>query len=305
MFRPEGIYPAMLTPFDANHDINEKELRRFVEFCIQKGLHGLFPVSSSGEFIHMNYDQKVRCMEIVMDQANGRVKVTPGIGSSTPAEAVRLGKVAISLGCDGVVVSPPYYYKVCDGVLEEYYSQIIDSLDIPVIVYNIPGFTQPIPYDMVGRLACRDNVVGMKDSSGSMIDCVNFIDAIKQAGAELNFLSGREDILLPVLHVGGKGCMVQFAGVFPEVLVSLWTAFQENRYEDALAIHNQAITLISTMLTAQFPLGGKIVLGMRGFDFGPSLQPLNSAEKARHAQLTERLAELAKPFIDQYGVYEG
>ena len=92
MFKPEGVYVAMLTPFDEDGSINEGELRRIVDFQIAGGVHGLFPISSAGEFIHMSRDEKVRMMEIMVDQNKGRVKITPGVGSSLPAESIFLAQ---------------------------------------------------------------------------------------------------------------------------------------------------------------------------------------------------------------------
>ena len=112
MFKPEGVYVAMLTPFDEDGAINEGELRRIVDFQIEGGVHGLFPISSAGEFIHMSREEKVRMMEILVDQNKGRVKITPGVGSSLPAESIFLAKKAKELGCDGVVVAPPYFYPL-------------------------------------------------------------------------------------------------------------------------------------------------------------------------------------------------
>ena len=176
MFKPEGIYVAMLTPFTEDGAINEEELRRIVEFQITSGVHGLFPISSVGEFIHMSQVEKIRMMEIVVDQNRGRVRITPGVGSSYPAESIYLASKAKAAGCDAVVVAPPYYYQLSQENIEKYFDTIADAVDLPVILYNIPLFTQPLSYDVVKRLARRENVVGMKDSSGSMVDFMHFMD---------------------------------------------------------------------------------------------------------------------------------
>ena len=107
MFKPEGVYVAMLTPFDDEGSINEAELRRIVDFQIKGGVDGLFPISSVGEFIHMSREEKFRMMEIIVDQNEGRIHITPGVGSSNPAESICLAQKAKDLGCDGVVVAPP------------------------------------------------------------------------------------------------------------------------------------------------------------------------------------------------------
>ena len=223
MFKPEGVYVAMLTPFDEDGAINEGELRRIVDFQIEGGVHGLFPISSVGEFIHMSRQEKVRMMEIMVDQSRGRVKITPGVGSSLPTESIFLAQKAKELGCDGVVVAPPYFYQLSQENIETYFETIADAVDIPNILYNIPLFTQPISYDVVKRLARHENVVGMKDSSGSMVDFIHFIDKIKIAGEDINVLTGREETLFPCLMVGGKGGMTATAGILPEIMVTFMT----------------------------------------------------------------------------------
>ncbi|MBE0582782.1 MAG: dihydrodipicolinate synthase family protein, partial [Desulfofustis sp.] len=154
MFRPQGIYPALLTPFDDEFRVNEAELRRLLDFCIERGLDGIFPVSSVGEGVHMSFTEKCRCMDIVVDQVNGRVPVTPGVVASMPAECVQLARHAASIGCQAVVVTPPYFYKPGGAMVERFFETIIEQSDIPIILYNIPLFTSPLDYDTVKRL-CR------------------------------------------------------------------------------------------------------------------------------------------------------
>ena len=141
MYRPEGVYVAMLTPFDEDGSIHEGELRRIVDFQIEGGVHGLFPISSVGEFIHMSREEKFRMMEIIIDQNNGRVKITPGVGSSNPAESIILAQKAKDLGCEGVVVAPPYFYPLSQENIEQYFTTIADAVNIPNILYNITLFT--------------------------------------------------------------------------------------------------------------------------------------------------------------------
>ena len=184
MFKPEGIYVAMLTPFSEDGSINEEELRRIVDFLIESGVHGLFPVSTVGEYIHMSQEEKVGLMEIVVDQNRGRVRVTPGVGTTNSADSILLARKAKEMGCDGVVVAPPHFYPLSQEMIEKYFESIADAVDIPIILYNIPLFTQPLSYDMVKRLSRRKNVVAMKDSSGSMVDFLHFADKIRLIGED-------------------------------------------------------------------------------------------------------------------------
>jgi len=299
MFKPEGVYVALLTPFDEDGAINEGELRRIVDFQIEGGVHGLFPISSVGEFIHMSREEKVRMMEIMVDQNKGRVKITPGVGSSLPAESIFLAQKARELGCDGVVVAPPYFYQLSQENIEAYFETIADAVDIPNILYNIPLFTQPVSYDVVKRLSRHKNVVGMKDSSGSMVDFMHFMDKIKIAGEDINVLTGREETLFPCLMVGGKGCMTAAAGILPEIMVDIYNAWKNQNYEEAKKLQASILLIMRTMFSLPFPLGFKYAMELRGFNMGPPKQPLSDAERFNYRNTKVRIEKIMVPILEQ------
>ncbi|WP_272699401.1 dihydrodipicolinate synthase family protein [Desulfovibrio sp. Fe33] len=301
MFRPEGIYPALLTPFDEDHRINETELRRIVEFCIQKGLDGLFPVSSVGEGLHMSFEEKCRCMDIVMDQVAGRIPVTPGVVASTPDESARLARHAGSLGCPAVVGTPPYYFKPGVAMVERFFETIVEKGDVPLILYNIPLFTQPLDYDMVKRLSRYEYVVGMKDSSGSMVDFLHFMDKIAIAGEDISLLTGREETLLPCLVMGAKGSMTAMAGIFPEIMVGIYDAWKRGDMDEARTLQKSMLVLVRTMFAVPFPVGFKLGLELRGFNMGPPLMPLAHGDAYQLSVVRSRLQMLMRPLLENYG----
>lgn len=297
MFKPEGVYVAMLTPFKQNGRINEQEIRKIVDFQIQKGVDGLFPVSSVGEYIHMTREEKVALMEMVYDQAKGRVPVTPGVGSSHPEEAIFLAEKAKAIGCDGVVIAPPYFFPLSQNMVEQYFETIIDAVDIPMIIYNIPLFTQPLSYDLVKRLARKPNVAAMKDSSGSMVDFLHFMDQVRMEDGEMNFLTGREETLLPCLMMGGKGCMTATAGILPEVMVEIYQCFLSGAYERARELQFSILQAIGKMFALPFPLGFKIAMEVRGFNMGPPKQPLSHKNTSQFNEIKLSLEQLLQPIM--------
>ncbi len=301
MFKPEGIYVAMLTPFKEDGRIHEEEMRRMVDFQIDHGVNGLFPVSSVGEYIHMTREEKVALMEMVYDQTKGRVAVTPGVGSSHPGESIFLAEKAREIGCDAVVVAPPYFFPLSQDMIERYFETIIDAVDIPVILYNIPLFTQPLSYDVVKRLARRPNVVAMKDSSGSMVDFLHFMDEIRLGEGEMNFLTGREETLLSCLMMGGKGCMTATSGILPEVMVDIYRSFLSGDYETARKHQFSILLAVRSMFALPFPLGFKVAMEMRGFDMGPPKQPLSDADQIQFKTMKVRIQEVLQPIIEQLG----
>jgi 4-hydroxy-tetrahydrodipicolinate synthase len=299
MFKPEGIYVAMLTPFTADGAINEKELRGIVEFQVTAGVHGLFPISSVGEYIHMAREDKFRIMEIIMEQNHGRARVCPGVGSSLPAESIILAKKAKALGCDAVVVAPPYYFPLSQENIEKYFETIADAVDIPIILYNVPLFTQPLSYDVVKRLARRSNVVAMKDSSGSMVDFLHFMDKVRIIGEDIHILTGREETLFPCLMVGGKGCMTATSGILPEIMLGIYEAWRAGDYEKAKELQFSILLLVRAMFSLPIPLGFKVAMETRGFAMGPPKQPLSDAERFKYRTMKTRIENIMQPILER------
>ena len=292
MFKPEGVYVAMLTPFSEDGSINEGETRRIVDFLCDAGVDGLFPVSSVGEYIHLSREERIRLTQIVVDQNGGRVKVTPGVGSTNPTEAICLAEKAKEMGCDGVVVAPPYFYPLSQEMIEKYYETILDGVDIPVILYNIPLFTQPVSYDVVKRLSRHKNLVGVKDSSGSMVDFLHFLDKIRLGGGDTNLLTGREETFLACLMMGGKGCMTASSGILPEILVEIYKKWQEGDIDKARELQFSLLLLVRTMFSLPFPVGFKVALEARGFKMGPPRQPLSDAERGKCGMVRTKIQEI-------------
>jgi 4-hydroxy-tetrahydrodipicolinate synthase len=292
MYKPEGVYAAMLTPFSEDGSINEDETRRIVDFLCDAGVDGLFPVSSVGEYIHLSREERIRLTQIVVDQNGGRVKVTPGVGSTNPTEAICLAEKAKEMGCDGVVVAPPYFYPLSQEMIEKYYETILDGVDIPVILYNIPLFTQPVSYDVVKRLSRHKNLVGVKDSSGSMVDFLHFLDKIRLGGGDTNLLTGREETFLACLMMGGKGCMTASSGILPEILVEIYKKWQEGDIDKARELQFSLLLLVRTMFSLPFPVGFKVALEARGFKMGPPRQPLSDAERGKCGMVRTKIQEI-------------
>lgn len=299
MFKPEGVYVAMLTPFSEDGSINEKEMRRIIEFQIESGVHGLFPISSVGEFIHMSQQEKVRLMEVVVDQSRGRVRVIPGVGSTNPADSIYLAKKAKEIGCDGVVIAPPYFYPLSQEMIQKYFETIADAVGLPITLYNIPLFTQPLSYDVVKRLSKRRNIVAMKDSSGSMVDFLHFMDKIQLIGENMNFLTGREETLLPCLMMGDRGCMTATSGILPEIMIGIYEAWKKGNYDEARKLQFSILVVVRAMFSLPFPLGFKMALETRGFKMGLPKQPLSDVERSKFNPMKARIEKIMNPMLER------
>jgi len=287
----------MMTPFK-NGTINEAVARQMVDFVIEKGVHGVFPISTVGESIHLDFEQKAYLMDVVKDQTRGRVRVTPGITSTRPEDCIRLAKKAEEIGCDAVVIAPPYYYPISQDNMERHFEIISDAVNLPIILYNIPLFSTPISYDVVKRLSRRKNIVAMKDSSGSMVDIMHYMDKIRLIGEELSFLVGREEVFFSALMVGVNGSMTGTAGILPEIMVGIFDACQNEDFERARNLQFSILLLIRAMFAMPFPLGFKTALEVRGFEMGPPQQPLSAAEHFRFLGVRSRIEKIMRPILE-------
>lgn len=299
MYKPEGIYVAMLLPYNKNGSINEEELRKLLRFHLDKGVHGFLPLGSIGEFIHLSKEEKIAVMEIVVETVDGKAQVIPNVGSSHPKPSIELALEAKRLGCSGVLISPPYYYQLSPDMVEKYYEEIIDAIDMPVVLYNIPGFTQPLSYNVVKRLSQRKNVVGIKDSSGSMVDFMHFMDKVRQTGKDIAFMTGRGETLFASLMMGASGSITGIAAILPEYMVGIYNCWEQKNYERARELQFSILEVLRSTGTLPFPMGTKVGLEVRGFNMGPPRQPFSDNVKSRVSSVRARIEQLMKPLLEK------
>ncbi|MFB2830723.1 dihydrodipicolinate synthase family protein [Aeromonas jandaei] len=290
MFKPNGVCSAMYTPINADYTINESVVRKMVEFQIEQGLHGIFPVSTAGEFVHLSLEQCEQLMSIVVDQVNGRIPVVPGVTASCVHHAVRLAKKAKSLGCEAVVSCTPFFYTQTENETVKYFLEIVEKADIPIIIYNIPMFTKPLSLTAITKLIEHPMVLGIKDSSGSMVDMMHIIVHIRQNNLNAVYMSGREDFFDSALSHGASGCYTSCAGIFPEIMTAIYTAVKNNEYQKAQRLQCAILPLLRLCFSLPFPIGFKIALETRGFEMGPYWSPLD--------EITLNKIEDIKPLIE-------
>ena len=289
-WKPEGIFPAMLTAFDEEGSINEEVQTDIIDFCIESGCKGIFAVSSAGEFVHMEIDEACKLMDVAKKAAKGRVPVVAGVTASHIEKSIEFAKYAREIGCNGIVCSPPYYYTVTQEVIERHYEMLAEAVpDMSMIMYNIPLFSTPLSYDVVKRVSSIPNVVAMKDSSGSLVDFIHFMDKVRLAGSDVNMLSGREEMVFSTTMLGGKGAMVGTATIFPEIIVKIYNSTLAGDYDTARNLQLAICLAIRAMFSIQFPLGFKAAMEVRGFNMGPSKVALTEADRARAEATKKRL----------------
>lgn len=299
MYKPEGVYVAIVMPYNEDGSINEEELIKLLNFQIDKGVNGFLPLGSIGEFVHLSKEEKISVIKIVVETVDGRAFVIPNIGSSHPKQSIELGIEAKKLGCSGVLIAPPYYYKLSNDMIEKYFEEIIDAIDMPTVLYNIPVFTQPLHYRVVQRLSQRNNVVGIKDSSGSMVDFLHSMDNVRLSGKEINFLTGREETFFASLMMGAKGSITGTAAVLPEFLMGIYNLWKQNEYDKARELQISILEVIRAMNGLPFPMGSKSALEVRGFKMGPPKQPFSDIVQSSLNSRCKKIEETIKPLLER------
>lgn len=287
MNQPTGVLSAMLTPW-RNGEPDLDQLRKIVDFQIEGGLSGLFPVSSVGESGLMSFEQKCSIMQTVIEQAAGRLPVWCGIPSSNAQESIALAKFAESKGATGVVLMPPVIYRHSSETIVATMTEIINATALAVCLYNIPFFADPLTPPMVAELAKLPNVVGIKDSGGNAVEFMQMLHLCGEAKPEFCVLTGREEFLYASLKAGGKGCMTATSGVIPEVMSQIYRLTQQGEDQRAHKLQMAALPVMMMMSAVPFPLGYKLGMEIRGFDMGESPFPLSeqTKEKARTTKIS-------------------
>jgi len=289
-FEPKGIIPAMVTPFNKKGEVNETVLRKLVDYLIEGGVHGLFPVGSQGEFYALEKEEKKKVVEIVLDQAKGKVPVYAGTGAITTKEAITLTKMAENIGVDAVSVITPFFISPTQDELYEHYLAIAKSTHLPVLLYNNPGRTGVnLSADLVARLSKVDNIVGIKDSSG---DLTLTSEYIRKTDDDFSVLAGRDTLIYGTLLYGGKGAIAATANVAPKLVVEIYEAYVKGDIKKARETQAKLAPLRLAFRLGSFPVVVKDALKLIGMDVGPARGPIKSLNENKKRELKEILQRM-------------
>lgn len=287
-----GIFTPNVVPFFDDHRVNEGELRRYVSWLVEKGVSGIYPNGSTGEFIRLSFEQRIRVVEIIADEVRGRVPILAGAAEPNISMVLEACKRYADLGCRAVSVTGPYYFKVSQQSIEHYFRELAARSPIDILLYNIPQFSNEISLDVVKRLAADcPRIVGIKDSSRDMPRFMDTLNEVKPQRPEFSCLIGCEEILLPVLLMGADGGTIATSGVAPEAVMKLYRSFCAGEIEEAKRIQFKLLELIKTMFAAgNFPEGFREGVNLRGFQAGRGPQAMSPEEMAHFLAIRSKLA---------------
>jgi 4-hydroxy-tetrahydrodipicolinate synthase len=257
-----GAMTALVTPFDQSGKLHEKHLKRILDFQIQGGMDAIVPCGTTGEASTLDYDEHFRVCELTTQHVNKRAKVIVGGGSNNTHRAIQLTRFAKEIGADAVLSVGPYYNKPTQEGHYQHFKAIAESADIPIIIYNIPGRTGVnIEPDTLLRLAEIPNIVGVKEASGNL-DQMMII--LRDRPENFSVLSGDDSLSLPLIAVGGDGCISVLANEMPAEFSRMIHAALDNNWELARQIHYQTYALMRANFIETNPAPVKAAMAMMG-----------------------------------------
>ena len=282
-----GLSVAMTTPFRDGR-VDYEMLKTQVEFQVAAGTTGLCPTGTTGESPTITHEEHERVISEVIQAAAGRIRVMPGTGSNSTAEALRLTKWAAAEGADAALVVAPYYNKPSQQGFYEHYKALAEAVDIPICVYNIPGRTgKNIEPETIIRLAELENITMVKEATGSMDQASHVL-----AASGLTVLSGDDSMTLPLLAVGGEGVISVVGNIVPQDMIALVDAFAAGDMDTAIRRHHKLFHLCRDMLGLDTnPIPIKAAMRMLGRDTGEIRLPMTPLSAAGEQKLRQTLTD--------------
>ena len=286
-----GAGVALVTPFKEDLSVDYDQLEKFIDFQIDNGTDSIVICGTSGEASTMSHDEQIEVVSACVSHVNGRVPVIAGAGANCTDEALNLAKRSEKAGADGLLVVTPYYNKATQKGLEEYYTTVGNSVDIPIIMYNVPGRTgtniQPATAVKIAKSV--DNIVAIKEASGD-IGQVATLAAL--ADGCLDIYSGNDDQVVPLLALGGIGVISVLSNVAPAYVHDMCYKFFSGDIAGSRKMQLDALPLVNALFCEVNPIPVKAALNMMGKEVGTLRAPLTEMEDAHKEVLKKAMMDL-------------
>lgn len=288
-FKPKGIIPPIVTPIDENGDVNYKVLEELADHLIKEGVHGLFPMGTTGEFYGVELEDYKKILETVKKAADGRVPVYGGVNSISTRGAIKLLRICEDVKVDAISVLTPMFISQTQDELYKYYETIASHSSLPIVLYNNkPKTNITIEPSTVEKLSKIENIVGVKDSTGDMTNTAEYI-RLTRDNDNFNVLLGRDTLIYAGLCCGATGAIASCANVAPKLTVSIYEKFIAGDLKGSLEAQFSLapIRIISNMGT--FPAVIKEGLVQQGINVGKCLDPIQRLNDSEISKLREVL----------------
>jgi dihydrodipicolinate synthase/N-acetylneuraminate lyase len=288
----KGIFVPNMVPLNADDRINEEELRRYIDWLIESGIHGLYPNGSTGEFTRFTADERRQIIRIVCEQTRGRVPVLAGAAEANVRETLRSCEAYREFGARAVAIVSPFYYRLGPNAVYAYFREIALNTPIDVTLYNIPMFASPIDVATVRRLAEFPRIIGIKDSSGDIAQMLRMMSAVEPMRPDFVFLTGWEPAMVPMLAMGCQGGTFALGGVVPEVTRKIYELVLAGKLSEARTSQMRFTEFFDSVVGSDFPEGVRAAVELRGFKFGVSRQPVEENKRLDRSEMAGAIQRL-------------
>ena len=284
----KGSAVALVTPFDENGKINFQKINELVEYHIENGTDAIVACGTTGEASTMNDEEHLSAIKAIIDAVNKRIPVIAGTGGNDTAHSIELSKKAQEYGADALLVISPYYNKANKSGLRKHFVSIAESVDIPIILYNVPSRTGVnIPPELVADLAKNvDNIVGLKEACGNLAQVTEVCRLVPD---DFAVYSGNDDTILPLLSVGGAGVISVLANICPKETHDLVAKFFEGDIEGSRKLQLGMKSLIDALFIEVNPVPVKTAMNLLGFNVGNLRLPLAEMQESNLEVLKQEL----------------
>ena len=293
IFKGSGV--ALVTPFDENYQVDYGQLRKLVDFHVEHKTDAIIVCGTSGESATMSVEEHLECIEVVAEQANGRIPVIAGTGSNDTMTAIELSKEAEKCGVDGLLMVTPYYNKCRQGGLFKHYEKVSEAIDTPIIVYNVPSRTgcNILPATAVKMAKEIKNVVAIKEASGNISQVAELAHL---ADGCIDIYSGNDDQILPLMSLGGIGVISVTANIIPDDTHDLCQKFFDGDVKGSLELQLKAIDLCKALFCEVNPIPVKKATELMGLTNGVVRLPLTEMEPQNAEKLIKAMREYGIQF---------
>jgi len=292
MLKIEGVYPALITPFTKDDEVDAAGLKRMVEYVEEGGVAGIVPCGTTGESATLSHEEHKRVIDIVV--ANAKVPVIAGTGSNNTKEAIDLTRHAADAGAEACLLITPYYNKPNVRGLKEHFRQIGDSADIPLILYNIPSRTGlNMSAETIVEIAAEvETVKGVKEASGNLKQVGAIIKLAKERGLDFTVVAGDDFLTLPIMSLGGKGVISVAANIAPQPMSEMVDAMLKGDIEKARELNLRLFPLFEAMFLETNPIPVKRAAELMGLPAGHVRLPLGGLSEENEQKLRKVLEAL-------------
>lgn len=287
----EGSGVALITPFK-NNEVDFEKLRELIEWHIKEETDSIIICGTTGESATMSDQEKREVIKFTVDVVNKRIPVIAGSGSNNTAYSIELSRYCESVGVDGLLIVTPYYNKATELGLLKHYEAIASNVNIPIILYNVPGRTGVnLAARLVEKLSKIENIVAIKEASG---DISQVAEIARLCGDEFAIYSGNDDMIIPIMSLGGKGVISVVANILPRDTHNMVADYLEGRVESSRKLQLNMNSLINTLFIEVNPIPVKTAMNLMGMNVGEFRLPLTN--------MTSNNLEILKMEIQNYGL---